>query len=100
MSENTGQSDAVSVASACYPAVSFVAMAELSKGESGGLVPFSLGELYGPITCEHDGCPENAWHIWMTEQEMCGAMKQEYPTRFVFEKRIGRALCKQHRPAG
>ena len=62
------------------------------------LVPYSLGELFGPIKCEHDKCECLAWTIWMTQEEYDLAKSKEYPTNFLFEMKIGTALCDEHQP--
>ena len=65
-------------------------------GGPDGLVPYSLGDLFGPTKCEHEGCDEETWTIWMTPEEYESAKKQHSPTLHVFENRIGTALCKEH----
>lgn len=62
------------------------------------LVPYSLGELFGPIKCEHANCESLAWTIWMTQEEYGLAKSKEYPTNFVFENKIGNAFCEKHQP--
>ena len=76
--------------------MSFATLAELSKGGPDGMIPFSLGELYGPIKCEHDGCGDESWFIWMTPEEYAMAKEQGNPTLHVFENKIGTAMCKKH----
>lgn len=70
--------------------------------DSGGLVPFTVGELFGPCRCEHDGCPNKAWSIWMTPEEYETAKTQGDvdPVNYVFSNGIGRSLCDDHRPTG
>lgn len=70
---------------------------ELIKGHvSRDMVPFSLGELHGPAKCEHEGCCDEAWFIWMTPEEYEAVKKQKNPTLHVFENKIGIALCEKH----
>lgn len=79
---------------------SIAEIAELMKGDSGGLVPFTVGELFGPCQCEHDGCKNKAWSIWMSPEEYETAKTREdiHPVNYVFASGIGRALCDNHRP--
>ncbi len=64
------------------------------------IVPFALGELYGPIRCESlpRGCKTHAWCIWMTQAEYDKARDQDLPANWVFENKIGTAFCETHRP--
>ena len=62
------------------------------------LVPYSLGELFGPVKCEHDRCEALSWVIWMAQEEYALAKSKEYPTNFVFENKIGIAFCEEHQP--
>jgi hypothetical protein len=68
--------------------------------ETGGLVPYSLGELFGPCRCDRDGCRKEAWVIWMQPDEYRTAKSQDsvHPTNYVFEHGIGESLCEDHRP--
>jgi hypothetical protein len=81
---------------------SLAGIVELMKGDSGGLVPFTVGELFGPCRCAHDGCETKAWSIWMTPDEYEAAKTQEdvHPVIHVFSHGIGTALCDEHRPTG
>ena len=64
------------------------------------LVSFAVGELFGPCCCEHDGCSNASWLIWMTPEEYADAKTQDqvHPANYIFSKVIGRALCEDHRP--
>ena len=64
------------------------------------VVPMAIGELFGPVVCEHEGCQAYAWIIWMTPDEYDTAKKQteRHPVGYVFENRIGLALCNNHVP--
>lgn len=81
---------------------SFAEMAEVMKGDSGGLVPFTVGEMFGPCRCSHEGCRQSAWSIWMTPEEYETAKGQEdvHPVHYVFKNGIGRPFCDEHRPNG
>ncbi len=76
--------------------MSFATLAELTKGGPDGMIPFSLGELYGPAKCEHEECDDNAWFIWMTPEEYTTAKEQKNPTLYVFENKVGTAMCEKH----
>lgn len=62
------------------------------------LVPMALGELFGPVQCEHSDCCAPAWLIFMTQDEYDEAKSQEgtHPISFVFVNKIGTALCETH----
>jgi len=60
-------------------------------------VPFSVGELFGPMHCEVDGCGKECWSIWMTRAEY-DALPEENRVGHVFTKSIGTALCDDHVP--
>jgi len=78
---------------------SLVGIAEMMKGDAGGLVPFAVGEMFGPCRCEHDGCEAKSWIVWMTPEEYNAAKSQDdHPVSYVFKNRIGKALCDEHRP--
>jgi len=64
------------------------------------MIPLALGELFGPVKCEHAGCSGNAWMIWMTKDEHDAAKTQtyEHPVLCVFRRQIGTALCSEHAP--
>jgi hypothetical protein len=32
-------------------------------------VPMALGEMFGPVQCEHPDCLSPSWLIWMTQEE-------------------------------
>jgi len=62
------------------------------------LVPFAVGELFGPCRCAHEGCNNEAWIIWMTAEEKNQARQRNHPVNYVFEEGIGKPLCENHDP--
>lgn len=60
--------------------------------------PFSLGELWGPARCEHEGCGEPSWTIYMTLTEYRSLPDGDGRTAIVFREGIGTALCEDHEP--
>lgn len=56
---------------------------------------FSYNEVFGPFSCEMDGCGEEAWEIVITPEE---ALKLPDGERFekacfVFRNNMGKAVC-------
>ena len=62
--------------------------------------PMALGEMFGPVKCEHAECVGDAWLIWMTPEEYDAAKRQTevHPINYVFRRQIGTALCTEHSP--
>ena len=60
---------------------------------------FSVGELWGPLSCEMDGCPEkDAYNILLTDQENAMLPEESGPTAiaYIFSARLGYVLCDKH----
>ena len=71
--------------------------------ENGGRI-FAVGELYGPMVCEHcDGdvmCRAEAWSFLLTDEENKLLPEESGPkaVTFIFAEGLGVALCDKHLP--
>lgn len=57
---------------------------------------FSYNEVFGPFSCEVDGCGKEAWHIAVSEDEQLPDGDRFERSCFIFRNNLGRAVCDEH----
>lgn len=60
---------------------------------------FTVGELWGPFTCDHPGCKKKTFTIKLTDEENASLPYESGPEAitFIFTKKLGKAVCSKHR---
>lgn len=58
-----------------------------------------LGELHGPLPCEHPFCGKDGWNMWVTPNEYMEAKRTGNALTAVIGERMGTVRCDNHIPS-
>lgn len=59
---------------------------------------FTVGDLWGPLSCEHPGCKKETHTLLLTDEENRSLPEQTGPkaVQHIFENKLGVATCDNH----